>query len=89
MKTYRSCYTSDFQSKGINLNAWIAYKNNVRQRSKNINISIDDLQISVDENSAIAVFTQSYSSSILKDKGKKTLELKKINDEWKIYSEVM
>ena len=89
MKTYRSCYTSDFQSKGINLNAWISYKNNVRQRSKNINISIDDLQISVDENSAIAVFTQSYSSSILKDKGKKTLELKKINDEWKIYSEVM
>ena len=89
MKTYRSCYTSDFQSKGINLNAWISYKNNVRQRSKNINISIDDLQISVDENSAIAVFTQSYSSSILKDKGRKTLELKKINDEWKIYREIM
>ena len=89
MKTYRSCYTSDFQSKGINLDAWISYKNNVRQRSKNINISIDDLQISVDENSAMAVFTQSYSSSILKDKGKKTLELKKINDEWKIYSEIM
>jgi hypothetical protein len=43
----------------------------------------------MDENKATAVFTQSYSSSILKDKGKKTLELKKINDEWKIYSEVM
>jgi tetratricopeptide (TPR) repeat protein len=89
MKTYRSCYASNFQSKGMNLDAWISYKNNVRQRSKNINISIDDLQISVDENSAMAVFTQSYSSSMLKDKGKKTLELKKINDEWKIYSEIM
>ena len=89
MKTYRSCYASNFQSKGMNLDAWISYKNNVRQRSKNINISIDDLQISVDENSAMAVFTQSYSSSILTDKGKKTLELKKINDEWKIYSEII
>jgi hypothetical protein len=37
----------------------------------------------------MAVFTQSYSSSILTDKGKKTLELKKINDEWKIYREIM
>ena len=77
MKTYRSCYASDFQSKGMNLNNWISYKTNVRQKSKNINISIDDLQISADENNAMAIFTQSYSSSILKDKGKKTLELKK------------
>jgi hypothetical protein len=43
----------------------------------------------VDENTATAVFTQSYSSSILKDKGKKTLELRKINEEWKIYREIM
>ena len=68
---------------------WISYKTNVRQKSKNINISIDDLQISADENNATAVFTQSYSSSIFKDKGKKTLELRKINDEWKIYREIM
>jgi OOP family OmpA-OmpF porin len=89
MKTYRSCYTSNFESKGKDLNGWITYKTNVRKRSKNINIDIDDLQISVYVNGATAVFTQSYSSSILKDKGKKTLELRKENDEWKIYREVM
>ena len=61
----------------------------IYQESKNINIRIEDLKISADENSAMVEFTQSYSSSILKDKGKKTLELKKINDEWKIYSEIM
>jgi ketosteroid isomerase-like protein len=88
MKTYRSCYTSNFESKGKDLNGWITYKTNVRKRSKNINIDIDDLQISVYVNGATAVFTQSYSSSILKDKGKKTLELRKENDEWKIYREV-
>ncbi|KUG22177.1 hypothetical protein ASZ90_008042 [hydrocarbon metagenome] len=37
----------------------------------------------------MARFTQTYSSSILKDKGTKTLELKKIKNEWKIYREIM
>jgi hypothetical protein len=89
MKTYRGCYASNFQSKGMNLNKWISYKTNVRQKSKNINISIDDLEISADENKATAVFTQSYSSSILKDKGKKTLEMRKTGNHWKIYKEIM
>jgi uncharacterized protein YrzB (UPF0473 family)/ketosteroid isomerase-like protein len=89
LKTYHSCYTSDFSSKGMNLDAWVSHKANVYQKSKNINISIDKLQISADENNATAVFTQSYSSSIFKYSGKKKLELKKINNEWKIYREIM
>jgi hypothetical protein len=89
MGTYQSCYASDFQSKGMNLDDWIFYKTNVFQKSKNINISIDDLQISVKGNIVTAVFTQTYSSSLFKDKGKKTLELKKIDNQWKIYKEIM
>jgi hypothetical protein len=89
MKTYHSCYASDFQSNRMNLNAWVSNKTNVRKNSKNVNISINDLLISVDVNTATAVFTQSYSSSIFKDSGKKTLELRKINDEWKICREIM
>jgi len=61
----------------------------VRKRSKNITINIDNLRLSVKGNNAMVTFMQSYSSSILKDKGKKTLELKKINNQWKIYREVM
>jgi hypothetical protein len=89
MKTYRGSYASNFQSRGMNLNEWITFKTNVHQKSKNVNIKIDDLQISEKGNSATAVFTQSYSSSILKDKGKKTLDLKKVGNEWKIYREIM
>ena len=89
MKTYRSCYASDFQSKGMDLNAWVSHKINVYKKSKNINISIDDLRMSEQGDTVTAVFTQSYSSSILKDKGKKTLELRKINGEWKIYREIV
>ncbi len=89
MKTYRSCYASDFQSKGKNLNDWISYKNNLQKRSKDIEISINDLQISLDGDTALAVFVQNYSSSIFKDTGTKTLELKKINGKWNIYKEIM
>lgn len=89
IKTYGSFYAADFESKGKNLDAWLAHKTNVSKKSKNINITIDNLQISADENKATAVFTQHYSSSITKDTGKKTLELRKINNEWKIYREIM
>jgi hypothetical protein len=89
MKTYRSCYAADFHSKGIDLNGWISYKTKVYKKSKNINILIDHLQISADTNIAKAVFTQFYSSSISEDKCEKTLELRKINDEWKIYREII
>ncbi len=89
MKTYRSCYTSDFQSEVTYINALVSYKTNVHQKNKKINISIDKLQISAGANTATAVFTQHYSSAILKYSGKKKLELRKINDEWKIYREIM
>ncbi len=89
METYRHCYTSDFRTKGMDLNAWITYKTNVRQKSKNINIKIEDLQISVDEKTALAtaVFMQHYSSSIFKGTIKKKLSIKKINNEWTINKE--
>jgi len=89
MKTYRECYASDFQSREMNLDAWIAHKSNVRENSANIKISIDNLAISADNDTARATFTQHYTSSRLRSKGKKTLELKKIGDEWKIYREIM
>ncbi|KUG23523.1 type i secretion system, outer membrane component lape agga [hydrocarbon metagenome] len=89
MNTYRSCYASDFQSKGKNLNDWVYYKTNLQKISKNIDISINDLQISLDGDTALAVFVQNYSSSIVKDTGMKTLELKKINGQWNIHREIM
>jgi murein L,D-transpeptidase YafK len=89
MKTYRDCYASDFQSKEMNLDDWISHKSQVRQNSENINIRIDQLKIFADGDTAKAFFIQHYSSSILKSKGKKTLELKKIGEEWKIFREII
>ncbi len=87
METYHHCYATDFQSKGMNLNAWTAYKARVRKSSKNIKIRIDNLQISKDANAATAVFNQYYHSLKHKDKVKKTLKLRKVNGEWKICEE--
>lgn len=89
MRTYRSCYAPDFQSRGMNLSDWVSYKTTIRQKSENISIRIDKLQISVNNDTARASFIQHYSSSLINSKGKKTLELKKIGDEWKIYRELM
>ena len=65
MKTYRDCYASDFQSKEMDLDAWISHKSDVHKNGKNINIRIDNLQISADENMAKALFIQHYRSSKL------------------------
>lgn len=89
MKTYRACYASDFQSQEMDLNAWISHKINVRQKSNNIRIRVDGLRIDVIGNTAKASLVQHYSSSTLKSKGKKTLELKKMEGQWKIFNEIM
>ncbi|MEE9912492.1 MAG: L,D-transpeptidase [Deltaproteobacteria bacterium] len=89
MANYRSCYTSDFRSQGMNLKEWVNHKIAVRNRSKNININIENLEITGDKNRSTATFTQHYSSNLLKSKGNKKLELKKINNKWKIYRETM
>ena len=90
MATYRSCYAPDFQSKRMNLDDWIAHKETILKKSKNVHISIDRLKISTQKDNASATFIQSYSSSIFEHyAGNKKLELKKINDDWKIYREMM
>ena len=91
MEIYQSCYASDFKSKRQNLKSWVSYKARVHKKNKNISIRIEDLKISSDAktSTAEAVFTQYYSSPILKDKVKKTLMLKNVNGEWKIFKETV
>jgi hypothetical protein len=89
MTVYRSCYAPDFRSQGMNLKEWVNHKIEVRSHSKNINIRIDDLEITESNNRSTATFTQYYSSNLLKSKGHKKLDLRKINGKWKIYQETM
>lgn len=89
MSIYRSCYTPDFRAQGKTLNEWINHKITVREHSKSINVRIDNLRIYGNNNESTAIFTQHYSSNILKTKGNKKLVLRKMNGGWKISKEMM
>jgi hypothetical protein len=89
MKSFRNCYASTFKARNMNLNDWVDHKDDIRKRSKKINIRIDNLRITADTINATASFTQYYSSSILKSKSSKKLEIKKIDGEWKILRETI
>lgn len=89
LETYRSCYAPDFNARGMSLDEWTANKASVISSSRNIEIKIDQLEIIAGEMEATASFMQHYRSSASNDSGKKTLELKKIDGEWKIYRENM
>lgn len=89
MGAYKSCYASNFRAQGMNLNDWVNHKINVREKSGSISVRISNLNITGNNNQAVATFTQHYSSKILKSNAGKRLELRKINGEWKIYRETM
>ena len=61
----------------MSLNDWVNHKNELRKRSKNIKISMDNLSIKSGRNSATASFIQYYSSSISKKKKRKEAGIKK------------
>lgn len=88
MDTYWRCYAEDFKSKNMNLSSWVAHKIDIRSRSRNIDIRIENLRITADDASATASFIQHYSSSIQKDRIFKKLEIKKIDGAWKIIREI-
>jgi tetratricopeptide (TPR) repeat protein len=89
MESFRNCHAENFKAKKMNLQEWVDHKIRIRKRSKNINVRIDNLRITADPTNATAAFTQYYSSSILRDKTFKKLELKKIDGEWKILREII
>lgn len=89
MTAYKSCYASNFRAQGMNLNDWVNHKINVREKSGSISVRVSNLNITGNNNQAVATFTQHYSSKILKSNAGKRLELRKINGEWKIYRETM
>lgn len=91
MKEYRSCYAPNFRSKGMNLNRYIEYKQDLARRYKKIQVRVSDVKIFYSgEQDATVTFIQRYSAAGgPKTSGRKKLELRKINDAWKIRQEIM
>lgn len=84
---YRACYADDFYARGMNLKAWIRYKERLNRRYDWIRVRIENLNIRQGPKLSSATFLQRYRSSGLQSVGMKTLCLKRSGDAWKIYRE--
>jgi murein L,D-transpeptidase YafK len=89
MDRYGACYASNFRAQGKNLKAWVAYKQDLSKRYKNIRVRTENLRVAVQGDRATATFKQYYSASNIKSSGLKKLDLIRINGEWKITRETI
>lgn len=87
--TYINQYSkSEFLDRKGNYNAYKAYKRAVFARSDKPQILFSDVSILLNNDYAVVTMKQDYTSSVIRDIGKKVLYLKKNNQyEWKIVSE--
>ena len=87
IQTYRSWYAPDFKGSGMSLKKWMQHKTSLIGMNKNIRITIENLEVIPRSTTVMATFTQRYESTGHSDIGTKTLRLKMINNQWKIYRE--
>ncbi|MDQ5986707.1 MAG: hypothetical protein CSYNP_02438 [Syntrophus sp. SKADARSKE-3] len=89
MDKYSACYAPNFHAQGKNLKAWVAYKDDLSKRYKNIRVRAENIKVTVNGDKATATFRQIYSASNLKSSGLKRLDLVRIGGEWRITRETI
>ena len=87
IKQYGSYYSSDFRSQGMNLKAWLNYKDSLNRKYDFIRVSRDNLIIKKSGNKTTVSFVQTYASNAFKAKGIKKLILIQEKGGWKIFRE--
>ncbi len=88
VKAYLATYARDFDTPGsMRRNVW---ENERRERissKSNISVKLENLNVTVNGNKAVAKFRQDYKANGLAVSSKKTLELVKNGDHWLIIRE--
>ena len=84
---YRACYSREFRAQGMDLSAWIRYKDRLNKRYDFITVSVEDLQIRQNGDRSTATFVQRYNSSGHESVGTKRLRLRRTDGAWKIERE--
>jgi murein L,D-transpeptidase YafK len=87
IQRYRACYAPDFQSKGMDLTAWMRHKESLNRQYQWIRVGIKGLKIEQGPDTSTATFLQTYLSSGYQALGIKRLQLKRIGGAWKIHRE--
>ena len=84
---YIAFYSKKFRAYGMNYRQWRAYKTRLTREYSAIDIQINDIQIKVRGQKALARFHQAYVSDKFEDVGYKTLRLSFEGERWKIRRE--
>ncbi len=87
IERYGAYYAGDFRAKGMNLRAYLAYKQRLNRKYDYIRVTQSNLEITPDGDVIRAAFTQRYESSAFRTVGKKELVFKRENGRWKIFRE--
>jgi len=88
IERYGGHYAQDFQSQGMNLKAWLAYKTQLNQKYGYIRVSKkNDPVIRRNGETLDVSFVQIYESDAFRSVGLKKLVLKHESGKWKIYRE--
>lgn len=90
MRAYFAAYSKDFSpSGGASRSAWEAERRARIEGKSKISVRLEGLQVTVNGNKAIAKFRQDYRANGIAISSRKTLELTKHNDGWKIVREAV
>jgi len=86
-ESYLSFYHDEFQSRGMKLADWKAYKTRLAKTYKKIEVKLEGLRIFVHGKYAVAVFDQNYSSDRFQSSSRKRIYFAGPASEAKIFSE--
>ncbi len=84
---YMENYSKSFISQNLNLRKWRKYKDGLFEKYGRINVDIEELKISKNENDFIINFKQKYISDDFSDYGEKVLYIHKDDGKFKITGE--
>ncbi|MBK9162056.1 MAG: outer membrane protein assembly factor BamE [Nitrosomonadales bacterium] len=88
VERYLSSYADSFKPSGMDRAAWEAQRRERINKAASIAVEISNLKVRLrDAGHASASFNQVYRSDSFRDSSRKTLQLEKVGDAWRIVSE--
>ena len=88
VESYLNYYHPQFTFKGMDLQEFKTYKEDLVKKYKDISIKVSKLNIEIEGSTAKVTFIQDYKSDKYQDYGLKTLYLQKHNQDWRIRKEI-
>ena len=88
VKAYLAAYGKDFDPPGsLSRNAWEEERRQRISSKTKITVKLENLSVTVNNNTAVAKFRQDYKANGLAVSSRKTLDLVRIGDRWQIIKE--